>query len=46
MRVGLRRLRAALSLFADMLPDPQTAAIKTGLQWLQESSVRRGSSRC
>ena len=35
MRVGLRRLRAALSLFADMLPDPQTAAIKTGLQWLQ-----------
>jgi len=35
MRVGLRRLRAALSLFADLLPDPQTAAIKTGLQWLQ-----------
>ena len=35
MRVGLRRLRAALSLFADMLTDPQTAAIKTGLQWLQ-----------
>ena len=35
MRVGLRRLRAALSLFADILPDPQTAAIKTGLQWLQ-----------
>ena len=35
MRVGLRRLRAALSLFADMLPDPQTTAIKTGLQWLQ-----------
>ena len=35
MRVGLRRLRAALSLFAEMLSDPQTAAIKTGLQWLQ-----------
>ncbi len=35
MRVGLRRLRAALSLFADILPDPQTAAIKTGLRWLQ-----------
>jgi triphosphatase len=35
MRVGLRRLRAALSLFADLLPDPQTAAIKSGLQWLQ-----------
>ena len=31
MRVGLRRLRAALSLFAEMLSDPQTAAIKTGL---------------
>ena len=30
MRVGLRRLRAALSLFADILPDPQTAAIKAG----------------
>jgi inorganic triphosphatase YgiF len=36
MRVGLRRLRAALSLFAAILSDPQTAAIKTGLQWLQE----------
>jgi triphosphatase len=35
MRVGLRRLRAARSLFADMLTDPQTATIKTGLQWLQ-----------
>jgi CHAD domain-containing protein len=35
MRVGLRRLRAALSLFADILPDPQTAAIKADLQWLQ-----------
>jgi triphosphatase len=35
MRVGLRRLRAALSLFADILSDPQTAAIKTGLRWLQ-----------
>jgi triphosphatase len=35
MRVGLRRLRAALSLFADILPDPQTAAIKAGLRWLQ-----------
>jgi triphosphatase len=34
MRVGLRRLRAALSLFADILHDVQTAAIKTELKWL------------
>ena len=34
MRVGLRRLRAAMSLFADLLRDPQTAAIKTELKWL------------
>lgn len=34
MRIGLRRLRAAMSLFADLLRDPQTAAIKTELKWL------------
>jgi inorganic triphosphatase YgiF len=34
MRVGLRRLRAAISLFADILKDPQTAAIKEELKWL------------
>ena len=34
MRVGLRRLRAAMSLFAILLPDPQTAAVKTELKWL------------
>jgi inorganic triphosphatase YgiF len=34
MRVGLRRLRAAISLFGDLLHDPQTAAIKTELKWL------------
>ena len=34
MRVGLRRLRAAMSLFADCLRDPQTAAIKAELKWL------------
>ena len=34
MRVGLRRLRAAMSLFAALLRDPQTAAIKSELQWL------------
>ena len=33
MRVGLRRLRAAISLFADIL-DPQTAAFKEELKWL------------
>jgi triphosphatase len=34
MRVGLRRLRAAMSLFADLLRDSQTAAIKAELKWL------------
>ena len=33
MRVGLRRLRAAMSLFSALLHDPQTAAIKTELEW-------------
>ena len=31
---ALRRLRAAMSLFSDLLRDPQTAAIKTELKWL------------
>jgi CHAD domain-containing protein len=34
MRVGLRRLRAAMSLFKPFLHDRQTAAIKTELKWL------------
>ena len=34
MRVGLRRLRAGMSLFSVLLRDPQTAAIKTELKWL------------
>jgi triphosphatase len=34
MRVGLRRLRAATSLFADILQDPQTAVLKDELKWL------------
>ena len=34
MRVGLRRLRAAMSLFRILLDDPQTAAIKAQLKWL------------
>jgi triphosphatase len=36
MRVGLRRLRAAMSLFGDLLDDDQTAAIKAELKWLAE----------
>jgi inorganic triphosphatase YgiF len=34
MRVGLRRLRAAMSLFAALLRDAQTQAIKQELKWL------------
>ncbi|MBB4260594.1 MULTISPECIES: CYTH and CHAD domain-containing protein [unclassified Bradyrhizobium] len=34
MRVGLRRLRAAISLFADILPRASTARIKAELKWL------------
>ena len=34
MRVGLRRLRAAMSLFGGLLRDPQTEAIKAELKWL------------
>jgi triphosphatase len=36
MRVGLRRLRAAMSLFSDLLGDEQTAAIKAELKWLTD----------
>jgi inorganic triphosphatase YgiF len=34
MRVGLRRLRAGMSLFGDLLHDDQTSGIKAGLKWL------------
>jgi triphosphatase len=34
MRVGLRRLRAAISLFSALLDDAQTEAIKAELKWL------------
>ncbi|HET7888402.1 MAG TPA: CHAD domain-containing protein [Bradyrhizobium sp.] len=34
MRVGLRRLRAAISLFGELLPGPRTADIKHELKWL------------
>lgn len=36
MRVGLRRLRAALSFFKDMLQGPQTERIKGELKWLTD----------
>jgi inorganic triphosphatase YgiF len=34
MRVGLRRLRAAISLFSDLLPRARTEEIKAELKWL------------
>src|SRR5262249_46392297 len=34
MRVALRRLRAAISLFSDMLHDPQTHALKAEFKWI------------
>ncbi|MGX9425713.1 MULTISPECIES: CYTH and CHAD domain-containing protein [Bradyrhizobium] len=34
MRVGLRRLRAAISLFSKVLPGAGTAAVKRELKWL------------
>jgi triphosphatase len=33
-RVGLRRLRAAISLFGSMLPDPQSGTVKRELKWI------------
>ncbi len=36
MRVGLRRLRAAMSLMREMLSDGQSQAVKTELKWLTE----------
>jgi triphosphatase len=34
MRVGVRRLRAVISLFKEMLSGPQTEAVKSELKWL------------
>jgi triphosphatase len=34
MRIGLRRLRAAISLFSDMIMEEQSRPIKTELKWL------------
>lgn len=36
MRVGLRRLRAAISVFKDMLQNSETEGIKTQLAWLSK----------
>ncbi|HEY3777508.1 MAG TPA: CHAD domain-containing protein [Rhizomicrobium sp.] len=36
MRVGLRRLRAAISLFKEMLAGPEADGIKTDLKWLTD----------
>src|SRR6516165_2552589 len=36
MRVALRRLRAAISLFSDMLTDPQTEALKSEFKWITD----------
>jgi triphosphatase len=36
MRVGLRRLRAAISVFKDLLQDSRTEVIKAELKWLTE----------
>src|ERR1700736_1120276 len=34
MRIGLRRMRAAISLFSGILPDVEAGEIKTELKWL------------
>jgi len=34
MRIGVRRLRTAISLFKDLLADAQTEAMKSELKWL------------
>jgi len=36
MRVGLRRLRAALSLFKSLIEGPELEAVKNDLKWLTE----------
>ncbi len=37
MRVGLRRLRAAVSLFKDLLGDPESGRIRDELRWLSQA---------
>ena len=40
MRVGLRRLRAAISLFSKLFGDKQTERIKSELNWLKRENFR------
>jgi CHAD domain-containing protein len=40
MRIALRRLRAAISLFSAVVTDPSIEAIKAELKWLDGSWVR------
>ena len=40
MRIALRRLRAAISLFSAVVTDPRVEAIKTELKWLGGSWAR------
>jgi inorganic triphosphatase YgiF len=40
MRVGLRRLRAAISLFSKALPDVKTEEVKAELRWLTNELAR------
>jgi triphosphatase len=46
MRVGLRRLRAAISTFKELLPGPETKAVKTELKGLPSSSGRPAILMC
>jgi len=39
-------LRAAISLFGDMLLDPQTEEVKTQLRWITQNWVRRANLTC
>ena len=39
MRVGLRRLRAAISLFSKLLGDKQTERINSQLNWLERGEL-------
>ncbi|HWA20934.1 MAG TPA: CHAD domain-containing protein [Caulobacterales bacterium] len=36
-RIGIRRLRSALSLFAPLVQDTQTALVKADLKWISDS---------
>ena len=46
MRVGLRRLRAAISLFSKVLPRVSTGKIKDELRWLTNELAAGARDRC